>query len=59
MVQATVPDQLQEDVYVHGFWKWGISDLFYMQIVNLYEVFYLHQTSSKFLVTADKDKKDK
>ena len=34
MGQATVPDESQADVSVHGFWKWGTTDLFEMRIVN-------------------------
>ena len=31
MEQATVTDVSQEDVSVHGFWKWVTSSLFDMQ----------------------------
>ena len=33
--QETVPDESQVDVGVHGFWKWGTSALFDIQIFNL------------------------
>ena len=32
MGQATVPDESWADVSVHGFWKWGTTALFDMQI---------------------------
>ena len=54
MGQATVPDESQADVSVHGFWKWGTTALFYMLIVNLDAVSYLRQTSAKALATAEK-----
>ena len=30
MGQSTVPDESWADVSVHGFWKWGTTDLFDM-----------------------------
>ena len=57
--QATVPDESHVDLYVHGFWKWGTSALFDMQLVNLDAGSYLHQTSTKDLAMAEKEKKDK
>ena len=36
MGQATVIDESQADLSIHGFWKWSTSDHFDMQIVNLY-----------------------
>ena len=57
--QATVPDESREDVSIHGFWKWGTSTLFDMNIVNLYTGSYLCQTYEKALAMADKEKKDK
>ena len=57
--QATVPDASRADVSIHGFWKWGTSALFGMQIFNLYAGSYQRQTSVKALVTAEKEKKDK
>ena len=57
--QATVPDESWADLSVHGFWKWGTSDLFDMCIFNLDADSYLRQTSAKALATAEKKKKDK
>ena len=57
--QATVTDESQAGVNIHGLWKWGISAIFDMQIVNLDTGSYLHQTSAKDLEMADKEKKDK
>ena len=54
---ATVPDEPQVDVSVHGFWKWGTTALFDMQMVNLYAGSYLCQTYVKSLGTAEKEKK--
>ena len=59
MEQAMVPDESQADIYVNGFWKWGTTALFDMQIVNLYAGSYLCQTSVKALSTEEKEKKDK
>ena len=59
MGQVTVRDESRADVSVHGFWKWGTAALFDMQIVNLYAVSYLRQTSAKALETAEKEKKYK
>ena len=52
-------DESQADVSIHGFWNWGTSDLFDMQIVNLDTCSYLRQTSTKALATAEKEKRDK
>ena len=59
MGQAMVPEESRVDLSVHGFWKWVTSSIFYIQIVNLYESFYLRQTSLKALETAEKEKKEK
>ena len=34
-LQVRVLDESRADVAVHGFWKWGTSALFDMQIINL------------------------
>ena len=47
------------DVSVHGFWKWGTTALFDMQIFTLDAVSYLRQASVKALTAAEKDKKYK
>ena len=47
-------DESRVGVSVHGFWKWGTTALFDMQIVNLDAGFYLRQTSAKALATAEK-----
>ena len=52
-------DESQVDVSVHGFWRWGLSSLFDMKIVNLYPGSYLCQTSVKALEISEKEKKDK
>ena len=57
--QAMVPDESRADVSIHGFWKWGTSTLFDMNIVNLDTSSYLRHTSKKALEMADKQKKDK
>ena len=57
--QSLVPDELRPDASVHGFWKWGTTALFDMQIVNLDVGSYLCQTSAKALTTAGKEKKYK
>ena len=54
-----VPDESWSDLFTHGFWNWGTTALFDMQIVNLDTGSYLHQTSAKDLDTSDKEKKDK
>ena len=41
----------------HSFWKWGITALFDIQIVNLDAGSYLCQTSAKALAMGGKDKK--
>ena len=50
--QEMVPDKSRADVALHGFWKWGTTTLFDMQIVNLDTVSYLRQTSAKALEMA-------
>ena len=57
--QARVPDDSRTDVYAHGFWKWGPTALFDMQIVNSCAGSYLLQTSAKSLATEEKEKNDK
>ena len=42
MGQENVPDESWADVSVHGFWKWGTTAIFDMQIVNLDAGSYLH-----------------
>ena len=59
MGHATVPDESQADVSVHGFWNWGTSALFDKQIFNLYAGSYVRQTSTYYLVTTKKGVKDK
>ena len=54
-----MPDESRVYVSVHGFWMWGTSDLFDMQIVNLDVGSCLGQTSTKALATAKSEKKDK
>ena len=54
-----MPDESRADVSVHGFWKWGTTALFDMQIVNLYVGSYLRHTSANALTTAEKEIKDK
>ena len=51
--KAKAPDESHADVAVHGFWKWGTSAFFYMQISNLDAGSYLKQKSDKALVTAE------
>ena len=57
--QETVTGESWVDVSVHGFWKCRTSALFDMQIVNLYMVPYLRQTSAKALALAEKEKMEK
>ena len=52
--QETFPDGSRAYVLVHGFWKWGTTNLFEIQIVNLYTGSYLRQASAKALATAEK-----
>ena len=59
MGQATMPDESQEDVSVHGLCKWGTSVLFDMLIINLDAGSYMRQTSEKDLETAHKENRDK
>ena len=47
------------DVSIHGCWKRGATAIFDVIIVNLIAGSYLHQTSAKALVTAEKEEKDK
>ena len=47
------------DVSAHGFWKYGISALFDMKIVNLDVGSYLSHTSAKVLAFLEKEKNDK
>ena len=54
-----MPDESRADVSVNNYWKWGTTALFYMQTVKLYAGFYLSQTSTNALATAEKEKKDK
>ena len=57
--QTKMPDESRSGVSVHFFWKWGISALFGMYIVNLDAGSCLCQTSAKSLATAKKEKKYK
>ena len=57
--QAAVPSESQADASVHGFWKWGTTTLFDMQIVKLYAGSYLIQILAKALATSKKEKEDK
>ena len=54
-----MPDESRAYISVHGFWKWGTTALFDIQIVNLYAESYLRQTSTKALATAKKEKIEK
>ena len=52
-------DESRADVSVHDLWKWVTFSLLDMQIVNLDVGSYLHQTSTKALATAEREKNDK
>ena len=57
--QATVYDESRANISVHGFWRWGNTNLFDMIIFNLDAGSYLRQTCVKDLEMAEKDNKDK
>ena len=57
--QAKVPDESRASVFIHGFWMWGTSTLFYMKSVNLYLGYYLRQTSAKALTMSEYKKKER
>ena len=52
-----MPDKLQADVSVHGFYKWETSAIFDMLIFNLDAGSYLRQTSAKALEMMEKEKR--
>ena len=54
-----MPDKSCAYISVHGFWKWGTSALFYMQIVNSHAGSYLSQTSAKSLTTVEEGQRGK
>ena len=56
MGQATMPDELQMDVSIHGFWKCVNTALFDMIIVNLDTGSYLCQTHEKAMAMSEKEK---
>ena len=57
--QATVYDESRANISVHGFWRWGNTNLYDMIIFNLDAGSYLLKTSPKSLATAEKYKKEK
>ena len=52
MGQATVPGESRVYVSIYGFWRWGTSAIFDMQIFNLDVGSYLQQASAKALSMA-------
>ena len=54
-----LPDESWEDVSIHAFRKWVITDLFYMQIFKLYAGSDPCQTSAKSPVNGGKGEKGK
>ena len=56
--QVEVPAELRSDVSAHGFWKWGTTAMFDIQIFNLDVGSYLRMTPEKALAKAKNEKKD-
>ena len=45
--QSNVPGESWADVFVHGFWNWITSSIFYLPIFNVDTSSYLRQKSAK------------
>ena len=56
--QVQVPTESRADVRSHGFWKWGTTAMFDIQIVNLDAGSYLRMIPKKALAKAKKENKD-
>ena len=54
--QVQVSADLRADISAYGFWKWGTTVMFDIQIVNLDVGSYLCMTPENALAMADKEK---